>query len=50
MLRDNGEIVTDNEDFDNVDIKPLEDVFEEECLAPDVLTLVARRALSLQAK
>jgi hypothetical protein len=27
-----------------------EDVFEEEYLAPDALTLVARRALSLQAK
>jgi hypothetical protein len=29
---------------------PLEDVFEEEYLAPDSLTLVARRALSLQVK
>uniref|UniRef100_A0A2N9H699 Integrase catalytic domain-containing protein n=1 Tax=Fagus sylvatica TaxID=28930 RepID=A0A2N9H699_FAGSY len=32
------------------DMPPLEDVFEEEYLAPDALTLVARRALSLQAK
>uniref|UniRef100_A0A2N9G5R0 RNA-directed DNA polymerase n=1 Tax=Fagus sylvatica TaxID=28930 RepID=A0A2N9G5R0_FAGSY len=36
--------------FDTNDMPPLEDVFEEEYLAPDALTLVARRALSLQAK
>uniref|UniRef100_A0A2N9EDV2 Reverse transcriptase domain-containing protein n=1 Tax=Fagus sylvatica TaxID=28930 RepID=A0A2N9EDV2_FAGSY len=35
---------------DTDDMPPLEDVFEEEYLAPDALTLVARRALSLQAK
>ncbi|PKI70554.1 hypothetical protein CRG98_009059 [Punica granatum] len=32
------------------DMPPLEDVPEEEYLAPDALTLVARRALSLQIK
>jgi hypothetical protein len=42
--------VTDCEDFDIDDMLSLEDVFEEEYLALDALTLVARRALSLQAK
>ncbi|PKI76489.1 hypothetical protein CRG98_003122 [Punica granatum] len=32
------------------DIPPLEDIPEEEYLAPDALTLVARRALNLQTK
>uniref|UniRef100_A0A2N9GVB3 RNA-directed DNA polymerase n=1 Tax=Fagus sylvatica TaxID=28930 RepID=A0A2N9GVB3_FAGSY len=50
VLQANGEIVTDCEDSDTDDMPPLEDVFEEEYLAPDALTLVARRALSLQAK
>jgi hypothetical protein len=49
VLQANGEIVTDDEDSDTDDMPPLEDVFEE-YLAPDALTLVARRALSLQAK
>jgi hypothetical protein len=50
VLQANGEIVTDDEDSDTDDMPPLEDVSEEEYLAPDALTLVARRALSLQAK
>jgi len=44
------EIVTDEKDSNTDDMPPLEDVSEEEYLAPDALTLVARRALSLQAK
>ncbi|PKI50201.1 hypothetical protein CRG98_029410 [Punica granatum] len=50
VMRDNGEIVTDNEDSDTDDMPPLEDVSEEGYLAPDSLTLVARRALSMQTK
>jgi hypothetical protein len=50
VLQANGEIVTDNEDSDTDNMLPLEDVSDEEYLAPDALTLVARRALSLQAK
>ncbi|PKI60618.1 hypothetical protein CRG98_018968 [Punica granatum] len=50
VMRDNGEIVTDNEDSDTDDMPPLEDISEEEYLAPAALTLVARRALSLQTK
>jgi hypothetical protein len=50
VLQANGEIVTDNEDSDTDNMPPLEDVSDEEYLAPDTLTLVARRALSLQAK
>ena len=50
VLQDNGEIVTDNEDSDTDDMPPLEDISGEEYSAPDALTLVARRALSLQAK
>jgi hypothetical protein len=50
VLQAIGEIVTDCEDSDTDDMLPLEDVFEEEYLAPDTLTLVAKRALSLQAK
>jgi hypothetical protein len=49
VLQASGEIVTDCEDSDTDEMPPLEDVFEE-YLAPDALTLVARRALSLQAK
>jgi hypothetical protein len=50
VLQTNSEIVTDDEDSDTDDMPPLEDVFEEEYLAPKALTLVARRALNLQAK
>ncbi|PKI26406.1 hypothetical protein CRG98_048905, partial [Punica granatum] len=50
VMRDNGDIVTDTEDSDTDDMLPLEDVLEEEYLAPDALTLVARRILSLQTK
>ncbi|PKI26359.1 hypothetical protein CRG98_048952, partial [Punica granatum] len=50
VMRDNGDIVTDTEDSDTDDMPPLEDVPEEEYLAPGALTLVARRALSLQTK
>jgi hypothetical protein len=50
VLQANGEIVTDNEDSDTDNMPPLEDDSDEEYLAPDALTLVARRALSLQAK
>jgi hypothetical protein len=50
VLQANGEIVTNCEDSDTDDMPPLEDVFEEKYLASDALTLVARRALSLQAK
>jgi hypothetical protein len=45
-----GEIVIDCEDSNTDDMPPLEDVFEEKYLALDALTLVARKALSLQAK
>ncbi|PKI66082.1 hypothetical protein CRG98_013528 [Punica granatum] len=50
VMRDNGEIVTDNEDIDTDDMPPMEDVSKDGYLAPDVLTLVARRVLSLQTK
>jgi hypothetical protein len=40
VLQANGEIVTDCEDSDTDDMPPLEDIFEEEYLAPDALTLV----------
>ena len=49
VLQANGEIVTNDEDSDTDNMPPLEDV-SEEYLAPGALTLVARRALSLQAK
>jgi hypothetical protein len=49
VLQANGEIVTDDEDSDTDDMPPLEDV-SKEYLAPNALTLVARRALNLQAK
>jgi hypothetical protein len=42
--------VNDCEDSDTDDMPPLEDVFEEEYLAPDALTLGERRELSLQVK
>jgi hypothetical protein len=50
VMRDNGEIETDDEEDDLKSMSPLEDASEEEYLAPDALTLVARRALSLQTK
>ncbi|XP_031263971.1 uncharacterized protein LOC116122216 [Pistacia vera] len=49
-MRDNGEIETDDKKNDLKFMSPLEDAFKEEYLAPDSLTLVARRALSLQTK
>ncbi|XP_057975267.1 uncharacterized protein LOC131162681 [Malania oleifera] len=50
VLQDNGELVTNNEDSGNDDMPPLKEISKEEYLAPNALTLVARRALSLQAK
>ncbi|PKI34489.1 hypothetical protein CRG98_045120 [Punica granatum] len=50
VMQDNSDIVTDTEDSDTDDMLPLEDVLEEEYLAPNALTLVARRTLSLQTK
>ncbi|PKI41677.1 hypothetical protein CRG98_037930 [Punica granatum] len=50
VMRHNGEIVTDNEDSDTDDMPPLENISEDKYLAPDALTLVARRALNLQTK
>ena len=50
VLQGNGEIVTDDEDSNTNNMPPLEDVSKEEYLAPGALTLVARRALSLQEK
>jgi hypothetical protein len=50
VMRDNGEIETDDEEDDLKSMSPLEDASEEEYLAPDALTLVARRVLSLQRK
>ena len=47
VLQANGEILTDDEDSVTDDMPPLEDVSEEEYLAPGALKLVARRALSL---
>ncbi|KAH9704886.1 hypothetical protein KPL70_011644 [Citrus sinensis] len=49
ILRDNGEIVTEDETKEN-EIQPLEDIEDEEYIAPRELTLVARRALSVQVK
>ena len=49
VLQAKGEIVTNDEDSDTDNMPPLEDV-SEEYLAPGALTLVARIALSLQAK
>ena len=49
VLRDNGEIVTEDETEEN-EIPPLEDVEDVEYIAPGELTLVARRALSVQVK
>ncbi|KAH9734804.1 hypothetical protein KPL71_017514 [Citrus sinensis] len=49
VLRDNDEIVTEDETEEN-EIPPLEDVEDEEYIAPGDLTLVARKALSVQVK
>ncbi|KAH9792509.1 hypothetical protein KPL71_004153 [Citrus sinensis] len=49
VLRDNGEIVTKDKTEEN-EIPPLEDVEDEEYIALEELTLVARRALSVQVK
>lgn len=50
VMRDNGEIETDDEEDDLKSMSPLEDASEEEYLTHDALALVARRALSLQTK
>ena len=47
VLRDNGEIITKDETEEN-EMPSLEDVEDEEYIAPRELTLVARRALSVQ--
>ncbi|KAH9780740.1 hypothetical protein KPL71_008197 [Citrus sinensis] len=49
LLRDNGEIVTKDETEEN-EMPPLEDDEDEEYIASRELTLVARRALSVQVK
>ena len=49
VLRDNGEIVTEDETEGN-EMPPLEDVEDEEYTAPGELTLLARRTLSVQVK
>ena len=49
VLWDNGEIVTEDKTEEN-EIPPLEDVEDEEYIAPGDLTLVARKALSVQVK
>ena len=49
VLQDNGEIVIEDEMEEN-EIPPLEDVEDEEYIAPGELTLVARRDLSVQVK
>ena len=50
VMRDSEEIETDDEENDLKSMSPLEDASEEEYLAHDALTLVARRALCLQTK
>ncbi|XP_024042726.1 uncharacterized protein LOC127899879 [Citrus sinensis] len=49
VLWDNGETVTEDETEEN-EIPPLEDVEDEEYIALEELTLVVRRALSVQVK
>ncbi|KAH9658312.1 hypothetical protein KPL70_023438 [Citrus sinensis] len=49
VLRDNGAIVIEDETKEN-EIPPLKDVEDEEYIAPGELTLVAKRALSVQVK
>ena len=50
VMRDNGEIDTDDKEDDFKSMTALEDASAEAYLAPDALTLVARRSLSLQMK
>ena len=47
-MRDDGEVVTDEEEDDHM--PSLEDVSDEECVAATNLTLVTRRALSAQTR
>ena len=49
MLRDNGEIVTEDETKEN-EMPPLEDVEDDEYIASGELNLVVRRALCVQVK
>ncbi|KAH9763202.1 hypothetical protein KPL70_001080 [Citrus sinensis] len=49
VLRDNGEIVTEDETKEN-EMPPLEDVKDEEYIALGELTLVGKKALSVQVK
>ena len=49
VLRDNGEIITEDEMEEN-EIPPLENVEDEQYIAPGELTLVAMRALNVQVK
>ena len=49
-MRDNGEIETDDEEDELKSMYPLEDASEEEYLALDALTFMARKALCLQTK
>ena len=49
VLWDNREIVTENKAEEN-EMPPLEDIEDEEYIAPRELTLVAKRALSVQVK
>ena len=48
IVRDDGEVVTDEEEDDHM--PSLEDVSDEECVAATNLTLVTRRALSAQTR
>ena len=49
ILWDNGEIVTEDETEEN-EMPPLEDVGDEEYIAPGELTLVAKKAMSVHVK
>ncbi|KAH9650499.1 hypothetical protein KPL70_026409 [Citrus sinensis] len=49
VLRDNGEIITEDEMEEN-EIPPLENVEDEQYIVPGELTLVAMRALNVQVK
>ena len=49
VLRDNGEIVTEDETKEN-EMPPLEDVEDEEYSVPEELILVNKRVLSVQVK
>ena len=50
VMRDNGEIESDDEEDELKSISLLDDASEDDDVVPDALTLVARRALSLQTK